>query len=142
MSERFVRVWYKLAIMVLVVVALAGLPRGVLATDDDLEKLPVTEPNLCSTCHLQEDPQFDFTLNVFGIDFLENDRNWDDQLAQLDSDLDGCTNGFEIGDSDGNGIADGNVVVQAGNPGVSDCGSEALVDEKTWGTLKAMFDGN
>ena len=46
------------------------------------------------------------------------------------------------GDSDGDGFPDGNVTEQAGNPGVPDeCGGGSLVDERTWGTLKAMFDG-
>ena len=38
---------------------------------------------------------------------------------------------------------DGNVTEQAGNPGVfDDCGSGPLVDERTWGALKALFDAN
>ncbi len=76
------------------------------------------------------------------MDFLANGRLWDSDLATLDSDNDGCLNGVEVGDSDGDGNSDGNVTEQAGNPGVfDDCGSGSLVDEKTWGTLKAMFDG-
>ena len=43
--------------------------------------------------------------------------------------------------SDGDGNPDGNVTEQAGNPGVYDaCGSGSLIDERTWGALKAMFD--
>ena len=142
MSDRFLRVCGKWTCLVLVPVALAGSPRTAAATEDDLNKLPVTEPFSCATCHVEQDPLLDRTLNVFGLDFLENGRKWDAQLAQLDSDLDGCLNGFEVGDSDGNGNADINVVEQAGNPGLpGDCGAEAFVDEKTWGTLKAMFDG-
>ena len=80
---------------------------------------------------------------IFGVDFLQNDRIWDAELAQMDSDGDGCLNGVEVGDSDGDGEADGNVTVQVGNPGViDDCDSESLVDERTWTQLKALFDGS
>lgn len=113
------------------------------ATDLDMAQIPVTNPNLCLTCHLTENPgPGAFALNLFGEDFLANGRVWDSTLAQLDSDDDGCLNGVEVGDSDGDGQPDGNVDEQAGNPGVDDeCGAGSLVDERTWGALKAMFDG-
>jgi len=114
-----------------------------LATDVDMSRLPVSVPNLCLSCHVSAQPtSADFTLNPFGVDYLANGRLWDSNLANLDSDGDGCLNGVEVGDSDGDGEPDGNVESQAGNPGVPDeCGSGSLVDEKTWGALKAMFDG-
>ncbi|MCP4293109.1 MAG: hypothetical protein GY780_14885 [bacterium] len=114
------------------------------ATDLDMLQLPLASPNLCLACHTQESPSpGDAELNPFGIDFLENGRVWDSNLAQLNSDGDSCLNGVEVGDSDGDGQADGNVEEQSGNPGVVDnCGSADLVDEKTWDALKAMFDGN
>jgi len=113
------------------------------ATDQDMARLPVVEPNLCLACHTVADPTAgNARLNPFGVDFLANGRVWDATLAALDSDGDGCLNGVEVGDSDGDGFPDGNVTEQAGNPGVrDDCGGSNLVDEKTWGTLKAMFDG-
>jgi len=115
----------------------------VLATEGDMALLPIAAPNLCLTCHLTATPTAgDRELNPFGVDFLANGRLWDANLANLDSDEDGCLNGVEVGDSDGDGFPDGNVEEQAGNPGVRDeCGGGSLVDEKTWGTLKAMFDG-
>jgi hypothetical protein len=114
-----------------------------LATEADLARLPVAVPNLCASCHVSDQPSAaDFTLNSFGVDYLANGRLWDSNLANLDSDGDGCLNGVEVGDSDGDGEPDGNVESQAGNPGVPDeCGAGSLVDEKTWGALKAMFDG-
>ncbi len=114
-----------------------------LATDVDMARLPVASPNLCFSCHTSAQPSSaDFALNPFGVDYLANGRLWDSNLANLDSDGDGCLNGVEVGDSDGDGEPDGNVESQAGNPGVHDeCGSGSLVDEKTWGALKAMFDG-
>ena len=115
----------------------------VLATEEDMAALPITDPFACMSCHTDRTPgPGSFALNVFGEDFLQNGRVWDSNLAHLDSDGDNCLNGVEVGDSDGDGIADGNVEEQAGNPGVADnCGSGSLVDEKTWGALKAMFDG-
>lgn len=112
------------------------------ATEVDMLQLPVTLPNLCLACHVQSTPTSgNATLNAFGLDFLDNGRVWDSDLAQLDSDGDGCLNGVEIGDSDGDGSADGNVTEQASNPGVEDeCGSGSIVDERTWDALKAMFD--
>jgi hypothetical protein len=126
----------------LAVCVLASASAG-LATDLDMAQIPVTSPNLCLTCHTSENPgPGDFELNLFGVDFLANGRLWDSTLAQLDSDDDGCLNGVEVGDSDGDGQPDGNVDEQAGNPGVHDeCGAGSLVDERTWGALKAMFDG-
>lgn len=115
-----------------------------LATEVDMARLPVTDPHLCLSCHLVVQPTpASFELNPFGVDYLANGRLWDANLANLDSDGDGCLNGVEVGDSDGDGEPDGNVDRQAGNPGIpDDCGSGSLVDEKTWGALKAMFDGD
>ncbi|MEN8008575.1 MAG: hypothetical protein ABFS42_16320, partial [Candidatus Krumholzibacteriota bacterium] len=90
-----------------------------LATETDMGRLPVAVPNLCHSCHVSEQPTAsDFTLNPFGVDYLANGRLWDSTLANLDSDGDGCLNGVEVGDSDGDGEPDGNVDRQAGNPGV------------------------
>ncbi len=127
------------ALVVCFCVVLAGSAD---ATELDMAKLPLTTPFECLACHTSGDPgPGSFALNAFGEDFLQNGRIWDSNLAQLDSDGDTCLNGVEVGDSDGDGFADGNVEEQAGNPGVADnCGSGNLVDERTWGALKAMFD--
>lgn len=132
-----------LAVAVLAIVS-AGLSAGpATATNLDMSRLPVITPNLCLACHTTASPTSgNAALNVFGNDYRANGRVWDSNLAMLDSDGDGCLNGVEVGDSDGDGSADGNVTSQAGNPGVFDeCGSGPLVDERTWGALKAMFDG-
>lgn len=114
------------------------------ATTGDMDQLPVTTRFACLNCHLSSQPTAgDFELNAFGQDFLANDRIWNVDLAQLDSDGDGCLNGVELGDSDGDGLPDGNVSEEMGNPGVVDeCGGGALTDEVTWGALKALFDSN
>ncbi len=133
----------RLATAALAVAALAASAGASRATNLDMAKLPVVTPNLCLACHVAAAPTAtNKALNVFGLDFRANGRIWDSNLAAIDSDGDGCLNGVEVGDSDGDGSPDGNVTSQAGNPGVADnCGSGPLVDEKTWGALKAMFDG-
>jgi hypothetical protein len=57
----------------------------------------------------------------------------------MNSDGDNCSNGFELGDSDGDGENDVGVTELQTNPGVDDC-SGASVNETTWGSLKALFD--
>lgn len=135
------RMSLRVATVTAVVVCLYGLPAA--ATEADMARLPVSAPNLCLACHVTPTPTVgDSGLNPFGVDYRTNGRLWDPNLAMLDSDEDGCLNGVEVGDSDGDGFPDGNVTEQAGNPGVpDDCGGGSLVDERTWGTLKAMFDG-
>jgi hypothetical protein len=114
------------------------------ATTGDMDQLPVSSRFECLNCHLDSQPTASsFELNAFGQDFLANDRLWDADLAQLDSDGDGCLNGVELGDSDGDGQPDVNVTAEMGNPGeVDECGGGALTDEVTWGALKALFDSN
>lgn len=106
-------------------------------------RLPLWEPFRCLTCHQDQDPELsgDTSLNPFGEDWLANGSVWDLNLANMDSDRDDCTNGFELGDADGNGEPDGNVTEQSSNPGVQDeCGGSGLVEERTWSALKALFD--
>lgn len=131
----------RLAATALTVVALVVCAAGAQATMLDMSRLPVITPNLCLACHVSASPTAgNAARNAFGLDFRANGRVWDSNLAAMDSDGDGCLNGVEVGDSDGDGSPDGNVTAQAGNPGVvDDCGSGPLVDERTWGTLKAML---
>lgn len=111
------------------------------ATEDDMALLPVVEPFLCAVCHVTADPVAgDRDLNPFGADFLAAGRQWTSELASADSDGDGCTNGVELGDTDANGIADGNVTTLQSNPGDgADCGVNS-VDPTTWTELKGLFD--
>ena len=130
----------------IMVIAVAGLPgasvQPAAATEADLQQLPVTEPFQCLLCHVSEPAQTGSPLNPFGTDFLANLRTWDAALASLDSDGDGCTNGVELGDVDGDGQSDGNVDQLQSNPGAAnDCGG-ASVDSRTWGELKSLFDRN
>jgi hypothetical protein len=131
------RIW-PAVVAAVVMLSVAG---AAVATEEDMAQLPVVVPNLCLTCHNIMTPMPGETeLNPFGADFLDNGRIWSPALAQLDSDEDGCLNGVEIGDVDGDGRADGNVDRQTGNPGIAgDC--TTVVGERTWTALKALFDG-
>jgi hypothetical protein len=116
---------------------LAAAP--VLATSIDMAKLPIYEPFRCLVCHVDSPEHGGGTaLNGFGSDFLANLRRWNATLALQDSDRDGCLNGVELGDSDGDRRPDGNIERLASNPGVADCGSS--FDPTTWGELKALFE--
>ncbi len=119
--------------------ASVGVALVVDATTGDIEQLPVATRFGCQNCHFSSQPTGP-DLNPFGVDFRGNNRVWNADLAQMDSDDDGCLNGVELGDSDGDGQLDGNIHEENGNPGVADdCGSGALTDEVTWGALKALF---
>jgi hypothetical protein len=111
----------------------------VLATPQDMVGVPIFEPFRCLVCHLESPEHGGGTaLNGFGNDYLANLRRWNAALAVLDSDRDGCLNGVELGDSDGDRVADGNIERLVSNPGVADCGSS--LDATTWGELKALFE--
>jgi hypothetical protein len=111
----------------------------VTATTLDMAKLPIVEPFRCAICHVESPEHGGGTaLNLFGSDFLNNLRRWNADVADLDSDRDGCLNGVELGDSDGDRVADGNITFLSTNPGVADCGSS--LDPTTWGDLKALFE--
>ena len=100
--------------------------------------LPTTDPYRCYNCHGTAAPNR-LDLNPFGRDFAANGHVWNADLAAMDSDEDVCSNGFELGDSDGNGVMDGHATQQGSNPGVPDCSGGAFNDPVTWGTLKSLF---
>jgi hypothetical protein len=110
----------------------------VAATVADMAGLPIQEPFRCAICHVGGPDTGGAELNLFGADFLANLRVWNAALAELDSDRDGCLNGVELGDSDGDRVGDGNIVRLSTNPGVADCG--ASLDPTSWGELKALFE--
>ena len=120
-----------------------GLVASAAATEHLQDKLPVAPENSrysCTNCHTYLDAYSNSELNAFGEDFREYGLVWNADLAAMDSDGDSCTNGVEIGDSDGDGQLDGHVQQESSNPGVADCGG-AFSDEKTWGALKSLFEG-
>lgn len=108
----------------------------------EMDKLPLSEPFGCANCHAGATATTapSAALNAFGTDFETNNRTWDSVLAWMDSDRDGCLNGVEIGDADGDGKADGHITRQNSNPGLDgDCTADGP-DEKSWGQLKELFN--
>lgn len=108
-----------------------------------MDMLPSSEPLRCIVCHEDVAPVSADDLNPFGVDFkasLDLGLGWTEELARGDSDDDGCTNGIELGDEDGDGQLDEGVSAQASNPGVTGDCTSASFDQKTWSELKKLFD--
>ena len=114
----------------------AGIPAS--ATQLFMEKLPVATSFRCLNCHSVQDPTAaTAALNPFGAAFKANSFKWDAVLAAQSSDGDNCTNGFELGDSDGNGTLDQHVTTERSNPGEKDCTLQ--LDAIAWSELKKLF---
>ena len=138
--------WIHKVLFTMVAAGLFALP-AVLLTVPELadsnttlmQRLPAFNKFQCALCHTSASPtQESFGLNNFGDDFLANGNVWNAALASKNSDGDRCTNGFELGDENGDGIFDhGAQVVENSNPGVPDC--TLPVDPVTWGVIKEIF---
>ena len=108
------------------------------ATDTLMQELPTSSRFRCLNCHTIQDPSTEQAkLNPFGVAFRTNNNRWDDVLAKLRSDGDNCTNGFELGDVDGDGKLDDRVEQERSNPGEAGCTLQLKND--TWGELKRLF---
>ena len=103
-----------------------------------MKKLPNYERFKCVICHTVSDPQpGNAELNLFGLDFQENNNRWNTDLARKDSDKDTFQNGYEIGDEDGDGTRE--IVQERSNPGdVNEI--PAPIDQATWGVIKRLFE--
>lgn len=137
-SRRFP--WGLAFLAALIVVSVLAMAAG--GNQYEMAKLPLSEPFGCANCHAGATATTapSAALNVFGADFETNNRTWDSVLAWMDSDRDGCRNGDEIGDADGNGKPDGHITRQSSNPGLEgDCTADGP-DEKSWGQLKELFN--
>jgi hypothetical protein len=119
-------------------VCILTLGSGALLSRDELmTKLPVYSRYRCANCHAQSNPTLGRAeLNKFGTAFHENGDKWDAVLATADSDEDGFTNGFELGDADGDGQAD--VPQERSNPG-NQLDRPSSVTPETWGVIKKLF---
>ena len=106
------------------------------ATPVLMQQLPVSSKFACLICHDTAEP-VSADLNAFGTAFEQNDKRWDSQLAAQSSDTDGCTNGFELGDENGDGQLDEGLSTERYNPGNDDC--ELQIREAAWGALKKLF---
>jgi len=116
---------------------LLGSSATVWATPTLMEQLPVSSKFGCLICHNSAQP-VSADLNVFGTAFEQNGKRWDAQLAARSSDTDGCTNGFELNDENGDGTPDdASLSTERYNPGNDDCSLQ--ITEKAWGQLKQLF---
>jgi len=121
-------------------VVIASLaPSLAFGTTLHMQQLPNSSRFRCLNCHAVQDPSpaAARTLNPFGEAFRENGFRWDRGLASQRSDADNCTNGFELGDQDGDGTRDPGVTQERKNPGELDCTLQ--LDEAAWTTLKKLF---
>jgi hypothetical protein len=108
------------------------------ATQVYMQRLPATTSFRCLNCHDVQDPAASqASLNAFGTAFKNNGFKWDATLAALGSDGDKCSNGFELGDQDGDGVLDAGVTAERSNPGQTDCTLQ--ISEQAWSTLKQLF---
>ncbi len=129
-----------------VLILLLVLATPTWATTELELQLPLHVFYSCANCHQEASSPTpsDPALNPFGLDFNDpaiGNNTWNSELAGLDSDGDGCNNGAEIGDVNGNGHPDNGVIRESSNPGVDgDCSSTSFFVEASWGELKAMFD--
>ncbi len=125
-----------LALVAGVVVCATAFDAG--ATSALMQQLPVSSPYLCLNCHNVASPTAATAgLNPFGNAFHANGDRWDRTLALQRSDGDNCTNGFEIGDEDGNGQPDVGVTQERSNPGQTDCSLQ--ISPQAWSALKQLF---
>ena len=105
----------------------------------------------CNTCHTAGGGS---PLNPFGIEIVTNfltatgpagDVIWGPELAALDSDGDGASNGAELGDPDGTWVAgDDNPEGETFHPGDPESTPplpppDTAVEETTWGQIKKLI---
>ncbi len=129
----------RLLSIVLACVLVAGGVTSAGATTAYMQRLPASSQFRCLNCHTVQDPASaaQAGLNSFGVAFRDNGFKWDGTLAAMRSDSDPCTNGFELGDSNGDGRLDSNVTAERSNPGQSDCTLQ--ISEQAWSELKKLF---
>ena len=122
----------------LAVCILAFASGALLSSETFMSKLPVYERYQCALCHTVAEPvNGNAPLNAFGSDFHANGDKWDSVLAAKDSDGDTFSNGFELGDEDGDGTS--SITIERSNPG-DNLDSPSSLDEKSWGIIKRLFN--
>ena len=125
------------ALLLALLVICAGAPASY-ATTTFMQRLPVTTAFRCLNCHTVQDPgSANAALNGFGQAFKNNGFQWNTSLASSSADGDNCTNGFELGDENGDGIADPTVTRERSNPGQTDCTLQ--ITPQAWSALKTLF---
>jgi hypothetical protein len=121
-------------------ILLLSVPQNAAGTTEFMVLLPAFERFRCANCHRDPNPTPESKeLNQFGTDFKNNNYLWDPILAEMNSDGDRCSNGFELGDMDGDGKLDKpDITFEQSNPGdPTDC--SIALDRSTWGIIKHLF---
>lgn len=86
---------------VVLVVFLSSVTETVLAHSNYRREIPNGDEKIFNSFALgHKEPEGGSQINWFGMDFAANGYKWTKQLCKLDSDSDGQTNGFELGDPD------------------------------------------
>jgi len=115
-------------------------PENAGGTNQYMVQLPTYLKFRCANCHVSANPTLEsHDLNLFGKDFQANNYVWNRALAEKNSDQDRCTNGFELGDENGDGLVDqATTTMENSNPGdPNDC--TIAMTEGTWGIIKNLF---
>lgn len=150
------KVWKKMGVLLAAALFLGGLAaEEAEARPKRLGQVPNTGLYGCNTCHTTGGgtPRNPFGLEV-EANFLTTagfagDVVWGPELAALDSDGDGATNGMELGDPDGTWVAgDADPEGEAFAPGDPDSTpplpepepEETAVEASTWGQIKSLID--
>jgi len=113
------------------------LNNSIKSRENYMRSLPTYKHFRCTICHDSSNPTSSSDLNSFGIDFKNNNHLWNKDLAVKDSDMDGFTNGLELGDEDGDGIPE--IGIERSNPG-DPLNTPSSVDRETWGLIKSLFE--
>lgn len=125
------------ATIILFLVAILFVADTLRSREEYMRSLPVYRRFKCLLCHRSPTPVSGDDLNGFGSDFRKNGYAWNNALALRDSDGDGYPNGDEIGDEEGDGIAE--VGFEYSNPG-DPMNVPNSIDRGTWGILKSLFE--
>jgi len=146
---RILRAFPLLLCSTLLGVAWLATPASSYAGEDDLRALPTENRFGCLNCHAGNGATATtvpastaLNLNQFGLDWLNFGSVWSPEFAAQNSDGDGCSNGFEMGDPAGSWTpTDSRISIPLAdqrNPGdASDCALP--IGEDSWGTLKSLF---
>lgn len=146
---RLLRTYPRILLSLVLGVALVVTVPSAYAGEDDLRALPTDNKFGCLNCHAGSGATAStvpastaLTLNQFGLDWLNFGSVWTPEFAARNSDGDGCSNGFEMGDPAGSWTpADSRISIPPAdqrNPGdASDCALP--IGEDSWGTLKSLF---